>query len=94
MLIFGFRIFLHERLLLGGVDNCQPSEDFIRGWLESLCPLRDGQIWEWVIWMGSGRYGWSGGYRWRWGVGMVDMDEVGDMAEVLNWRIGLEKGLL
>ena len=28
------------------------------------------------------------------GVGMVDMDEVGDMAEVLNWRIGLEKGLL
>lgn len=28
------------------------------------------------------------------GVGMVDMDEVGDMAEVLNWGIGLEKGLL
>ena len=28
------------------------------------------------------------------GVGMVDMDEVGDMVEVLNWRIGLEKGLL
>ena len=56
-----------ERLLLGGGDNFQPSEDFIRGWLEPLCPLRDGQIWEWVIWMGSGRYGWSGGYRWRWG---------------------------